>query len=99
MDISVSSALLQSSSFEITSGQWISKILRRQRLTNTCSFEIVVFATFHVSELYSNTDLHFYERTLSRAVKNLYYWNITADRNLYFVPPKYESFFCAVRSV
>jgi len=38
-DISVSSALLQSSSFEITSGQWTFKILLRQRLTNTCSFE------------------------------------------------------------
>jgi hypothetical protein len=36
-DISVSSAPLQSSSFEITSGQWTFKILLRQRLTNTCS--------------------------------------------------------------
>jgi hypothetical protein len=56
VDISVSSALLQSSLFQITSGQWIFKILRRQRLTNTCSFEIVVFATFHASEPHSNTD-------------------------------------------
>ena len=32
IDISISSALLQSSSFEITSSQWIIRILRRQRL-------------------------------------------------------------------
>jgi hypothetical protein len=43
MDISV----LQSSSFEITSGQWIFKIFRKQRFTNVCNFEIVVLATFH----------------------------------------------------
>ena len=44
IDISISSALLQSSSFEITSGQWIFKILRRQRLRKTCSFEIVLLS-------------------------------------------------------
>jgi len=54
-DISVSSALLQSTSFEITSGQWMFKILLRQRLMNTCSFDVVSFATFHVSKPYSST--------------------------------------------
>ena len=49
MDISVSPVLLQSSSFEITSGQSIFKIFRNQRLTKVCSFEVVVFTTFHVS--------------------------------------------------
>jgi len=41
-DISISSVLLQSSSFEITSGQWMFRILRKQRLTKVCSFEVVV---------------------------------------------------------
>ena len=66
IDISVSSALLQSSSFEITSGQWIFRILHRQQLTNTCSFEVVVFATFRVSEPYSSTDF-----TLLRKLRSL----------------------------
>jgi hypothetical protein len=65
-DISVSSAPLQSSSFEITSGQWMFKILPRQRLTNTCSFEIVCFATFRVSEPYSSTAF-----TLLRKMRSL----------------------------
>ena len=46
VDISVSSVLLQSSSFEITSGQWMFRILHKQRLTKVCSFEVVVFISF-----------------------------------------------------
>ena len=65
-DISVSSALLQSSSFEITSGQWMFRILLRQRLMNTCSFDVVCFATFHVSEPYSSTAF-----TLLRKMRSL----------------------------
>jgi hypothetical protein len=56
MDISVSPVLLQSSSFEITSGQWMLRIRRKHRLTKVCSFEMVVFITFHVSDSYNNTD-------------------------------------------
>ena len=66
MDISVSSVLLQSSSFEINSGQWILKIFLKQRLTNVCSFEIVVFTTFHVSYPYNSSDL-----TLLRKMRSL----------------------------
>jgi hypothetical protein len=56
MDISVSSVLLQSSSFEIISGQWIFRILRKQQFMNICNFEVVVLATFHVSDPYNSTD-------------------------------------------
>ena len=65
MDISVSS-VLQSSSFEITSGQWIFKIFRKQRLMKVCSFEVVVFTTFHVSDPYNSTEL-----TLLRKIQSL----------------------------
>ena len=47
VDISVSS-LLQNSSFEITSGQRMFRILRKQRLTKVCSSEVVVFIPFHL---------------------------------------------------
>ena len=57
MDISISSVLLQSSSFEITSGQWMFRILRKQRLTKICGFEVVVFISFHVLDPNNNTDL------------------------------------------
>ena len=40
MKISISSALLRSSSFEITSSQWIFKIFRKQRLTNVCNLRL-----------------------------------------------------------
>jgi hypothetical protein len=43
MDISVSPVLLQSSSFENTSGQWMFRIRRKHQLTKVCSFEVVVF--------------------------------------------------------
>ena len=66
MDISVSSVLLQSSSFEITSGQWMFKIFRRQRLTKVCSFVVVVLTTFHVSDPYNSNDL-----TLLRKMRSL----------------------------
>ena len=72
IDISVSLAFLQSSSFEITSGQWIFRILRRQRLTNTFSFEVVVFATFHVSELYSSTDFTLLRKIRSFVLMDIY---------------------------
>jgi hypothetical protein len=48
MDISVSPVLLQSSSFDITSGQWMFRILRKHQLTKVCSFEVVVIITSHV---------------------------------------------------
>ena len=66
MDISVSSVLLQSSSIEITSGQWIFKIFRKQQFTNICNFEVVVLATFHVSDPYNSTDF-----TLLRKMRSL----------------------------
>ena len=47
----------QSSSFEITSGQWMFRILCKERLTKVCSFEVVVFISFHVSDPYNNIDL------------------------------------------
>ena len=56
VDISISS-VHHSSSFEITSGQWRFWILRKQQLTKVCSFEVVVFISFHVSDPYNNTDL------------------------------------------
>jgi hypothetical protein len=56
MDISVSPVLLQSSSFETTSGQWLLRFRRKHRLTTVCSFEVVVFITFHVSDPYNNSD-------------------------------------------
>jgi hypothetical protein len=54
VDNSISSDLLQGSSFEITSGQWILRILHKQRLTKVCSLEDVVFISFHVSDPYYN---------------------------------------------
>jgi hypothetical protein len=33
------------------------RILRKQRLTKVCNFEVVVFITFHVSDPYNNTTL------------------------------------------
>ena len=57
MDISISSVLLQSSSFEITSGQWMFRILRKQGLTKVCSYEVIVFISFYVSDPYTNTEL------------------------------------------
>ena len=66
MDISVSSVLLHSSSFEITSSQWMFKIFHRQRLTKVCSFVVVVLTTFHVSDPYKSTDL-----TLLRKMRSL----------------------------
>jgi len=65
VDISISS-VLQSSSFEITSGHCMFRIRRRQRLTKVCSFEVVVFISFHVSDPYNNTDL-----TLLRKMRSL----------------------------
>jgi hypothetical protein len=56
-DISISCVLLQSSSFEITSRQWMFRILRKQWLTNVCNFEVIVFITFHVWGPYNSTDL------------------------------------------
>jgi hypothetical protein len=50
VDISISPVFLQSSSFEITSGRWMFKIRRKQRLTKVCSFEVVIFISFHVSD-------------------------------------------------
>ena len=41
VDISISPVLFHSSSFEITSGQWMFRIRRKQRLTKVCSFEAV----------------------------------------------------------
>ena len=38
VDISISLVLLQSSSFEITSSQWMFRIRRKQRLMKVCSF-------------------------------------------------------------
>ena len=57
VDISISLVLLQNSSYEITSSQWMFRIRRKQRLTKVCSFEVVVFISFHVSDSYNNTDL------------------------------------------
>ena len=57
VDISISSVLHQSSSFKITSGQWMLRILRKQWLTKVCNFEVVVFIYFHASDSYNNTDL------------------------------------------
>ena len=57
MGISISSVLLQSSSYEITFGQWMFRILHKQWLTKVCSLEVVVFISFHASDPYSNTDL------------------------------------------
>jgi hypothetical protein len=56
MDISVSPVLLLSS-FEITSGQWMFRIRHKHQLTEVCSFEVVVFIIFNVSDPYNNTDL------------------------------------------
>jgi hypothetical protein len=50
VDISISLVFLQSSSFQITSTQWMFRIYRMQRLTKVCSFEVVVFISFHVSD-------------------------------------------------
>jgi hypothetical protein len=66
MDISVSPVLLQSSSFEITSSQWIFRILCKQQLTKVCSSELAVFITFHVSDPYNSTEL-----TLLRKIRSL----------------------------
>jgi hypothetical protein len=57
VDFSVCSVLLHSSLFEITSGKWMFKIRRKQRLTKVCSSEVVVFIPFHVSDPYKSTDL------------------------------------------
>ena len=57
VDISISPVLLQSSSFYITSGQWMFRICRKQWLTKVCSFEVLVFISFHVSDPYNNTNL------------------------------------------
>ena len=57
MDISISSVLLESSSYEIISSQWMFRILHKQQLTKVCSFEVIVFISFHVSDPYNNTDL------------------------------------------
>jgi len=57
VDISISPVPLQSSSFETTSGQWMFRIRRKQQLTKVCSFEVVVFISFHVSDPYNNIDL------------------------------------------
>jgi hypothetical protein len=66
MDMSISSVLLQSSSFEITSGEWMFRILHKQRLTKVCNFEVIVFITFHVSDPYNSTNL-----TLLRKIQSL----------------------------
>jgi hypothetical protein len=66
MDISVSLVLLRSSSFEVTSGQWMFRILCKHRLMKFCNFEVVVFITFHVSDPYNSTDL-----TLLRKMQSL----------------------------
>jgi hypothetical protein len=53
--ISISPVLLQSSSFEITSVQWMFRIRLKQRLTKVCSCEVVVSISFHVSDPHNNT--------------------------------------------
>ena len=63
---SVSSVLLQSSSFEITSVQRMFRILRKQRLTKVSSLEVTDFISFHVSDPYNNTNL-----TLLRMMRSL----------------------------
>ena len=57
VDISFSPILLQSSSFEITSSQWMFRILHKQQLTKVCNFEVVVFISFRVSDPYNSTEL------------------------------------------
>jgi hypothetical protein len=66
VDILISPVLLRSSSLKITSGQWMFRILRRQRLTKVCSFDVVVFISFHISDPYNNTEL-----TLLRKMRSL----------------------------
>ena len=57
MDISISSVLHESSSFEITSGQWMFRILHKLQLTKVCNFEVIVSISFNVSDPYNNTNL------------------------------------------
>ena len=57
VDIFFSSFLLQSSSFEITSSQQMFRILCKQWLMKVCSFEEVIFISFHVTDPYNNTNL------------------------------------------
>jgi hypothetical protein len=42
------------------------RIRRKHRLTKVCSFEVVVFITFHVADPYNNTDF-----TLLRKMRSL----------------------------
>jgi len=66
VDISIFPVFLQSSSFEITSSQCMFRICRKHWLTKVCSFEVLVFISFHVSDPYNNTDL-----TLLRKMQSL----------------------------
>ena len=55
VDIAISPVLLQSS-FEITSDQCMFRIRRKQRLTNVCSFAVLIFISFRVSDPYDIID-------------------------------------------
>ena len=76
VDISISSVLLQSSSFEITSGQRIFRILRKQRLTKVCSFEVVVFISCRLSDPYNDAEL-----TLLQKMRSLVPVDILLNEN------------------
>jgi len=79
MNISVSSVLFHSSSFEITSGQWIFKMFHNQRFTNICNFEVAVLATFHVSDPYNSTDFTLLRKTWSLVLVDIFLFLHTAN--------------------
>jgi hypothetical protein len=62
---------LQSSSFEITSSQWMFRILCKQQLTKVCSFEMVVFVPFHVSDPCNSTNLKLLRKMPSLVLVNI----------------------------
>ncbi|KAL8561197.1 hypothetical protein ACOMHN_029268 [Nucella lapillus] len=57
--IGVCFVLVHRSSFEMTSGHLMLRMLRRHLLMNVCSFFLFVLVVRHVSEPYSRTDLKF----------------------------------------
>jgi len=71
VDILISLVLLQSSSFEITSGQWMFRICCKQGLTKVCSLEAVVFISFHVPDPYNNTDLTLLQKMWSLVLADI----------------------------
>jgi hypothetical protein len=93
VNFSISPVLLQSSSFELTSGQWMFRIRRKQRLTKVCSLDMVIFISVHISDPYNNTDLTLLQkmRSLVNKAPGFFKMSVTIYQPAWHYIPKHPN--------